>query len=151
MDDEQKIAATTGSAIGISAFASFVGLCCIGPWAVVLFGVSGAVTGQGQTDEDVGGHGNVPRIPGQGRPVGGRLFKAVVAVDVVAETLDSEPDRLITGDVLLYAVQTTGSALGIDVEGPATLEQYASITGVEQIDVGRFPCLRLADHHSGLG
>ncbi len=44
MNDEQKIAATTGSAIGISAFASFVGLCCIGPWAVVLFGVSGAVT-----------------------------------------------------------------------------------------------------------
>ncbi len=44
MDDNKKIAATTGSAIGISAFASFIGLCCIGPWAVVLFGVSGAVT-----------------------------------------------------------------------------------------------------------
>lgn len=36
-------AATTGGAIGISAFASFVGLCCIGPWAVVLFGVPGAI------------------------------------------------------------------------------------------------------------
>lgn len=37
-------AATTGGAIGISAFASFIGLCCIGPWAVALFGVSGAIT-----------------------------------------------------------------------------------------------------------
>lgn len=44
MDDAKKIATTTGGAIGISAFASFIGLCCIGPWAVVLFGVSGAVT-----------------------------------------------------------------------------------------------------------
>lgn len=42
--DNQKVAATTGGVIGISAFASFIGLCCIGPWAVVLFGVSGAVT-----------------------------------------------------------------------------------------------------------
>ena len=44
MNEEKQVAATTGSAIGISAFASFIGLCCIGPWAVVLFGVSGAVT-----------------------------------------------------------------------------------------------------------
>jgi len=44
MIDEKKVAATTGGAIGISAFASFIGLCCIGPCAVVLFGVSGAVT-----------------------------------------------------------------------------------------------------------
>ena len=44
MDDEKKVATTTGGAIGISVFASFIGLCCIGPWAVVLFGVSGAVT-----------------------------------------------------------------------------------------------------------
>ena len=44
MNEEKKIATTTGGAIGISAFASFIGLCCIGPWAVVLFGVSGAVT-----------------------------------------------------------------------------------------------------------
>lgn len=42
--DKQKVAATTGGVIGISAFTSFIGLCCIGPWAVVLFGVSGAVT-----------------------------------------------------------------------------------------------------------
>lgn len=44
MKEEKKVAATTGGAIGISAIASFIGLCCIGPWAVVLFGVSGAVT-----------------------------------------------------------------------------------------------------------
>lgn len=44
MDEDRKVAATTGGAIGISAFASFIGLCCIGPWAVVLFGVPGAVT-----------------------------------------------------------------------------------------------------------
>jgi len=44
MNNEQKVATTTGGAIGASVFASFIGLCCIGPWAVVLFGVSGAVT-----------------------------------------------------------------------------------------------------------
>ena len=42
-EDGKKIASTTGGAIGLSAFASFVGLCCIGPWAVTLFGVPGAV------------------------------------------------------------------------------------------------------------
>ena len=41
---DKAVAATTGGAIGISAFASFIGLCCIGPWAVALFGVSGAIT-----------------------------------------------------------------------------------------------------------
>ena len=44
MDEQKKVATTTGGAIGMSAFASFIGLCCVGPWAVVLFGVSGAVT-----------------------------------------------------------------------------------------------------------
>lgn len=44
MEEHKKIATTTGGAIGISTIASFVGLCCIGPWAVALFGVSGAVT-----------------------------------------------------------------------------------------------------------
>ena len=44
MDETRKIATTTGGAIGISAIASFIGLCCIGPWAVALLGVSGAVT-----------------------------------------------------------------------------------------------------------
>ena len=43
MDEQTKIAGTTGSAIGLSAIASFIGLCCIGPWAVALFGVSGAI------------------------------------------------------------------------------------------------------------
>ena len=43
MREDRKIAATTGSAIGISAFASFVSLCCIGPWAVGFLGVTGAV------------------------------------------------------------------------------------------------------------
>ncbi|MFQ5609663.1 MAG: mercuric transporter MerT family protein [Woeseiaceae bacterium] len=44
MNEERKVATTTGGAIGISAIASFIGLCCIGPWAVALFGVSGAIT-----------------------------------------------------------------------------------------------------------
>ena len=44
IESHKATAATTGGAIGISAFASFIGLCCIGLWAVVLFGVSGAVT-----------------------------------------------------------------------------------------------------------
>lgn len=44
MEEQTRIAGTTGGAIGLSALASFVGLCCIGPWAVVLFGVSGAIT-----------------------------------------------------------------------------------------------------------
>jgi len=43
MKEERKIAATTGGAIGLSSAASFVGLCCIGPWAVALLGVPGAV------------------------------------------------------------------------------------------------------------
>lgn len=32
-----------GGSVGLSALASFVGLCCIGPWSVALFGVTGAV------------------------------------------------------------------------------------------------------------
>ncbi len=44
MDEQVKIASGTGGAIGLSAIASFIGLCCIGPWAVALFGVSGAIT-----------------------------------------------------------------------------------------------------------
>lgn len=38
-----KAAAATGGAVGLSAIASFIGLCCIGPWAVALLGVPGAV------------------------------------------------------------------------------------------------------------
>ena len=41
--EDRKVAATTGGAISLGAIASFIGLCCIGPWAVVLFGVPGAV------------------------------------------------------------------------------------------------------------
>ena len=40
---DKKASAATGGAIGLSAIASFVGLCCIGPWAVSLFGISGAI------------------------------------------------------------------------------------------------------------
>jgi len=43
MNENRKVATTTGGVIGISAAASFIGLCCIGPWAVALLGVSGAV------------------------------------------------------------------------------------------------------------
>ena len=43
MNEDKKLIATSGSAISISAIASFIGLCCIGPWAVALFGVSGAI------------------------------------------------------------------------------------------------------------
>jgi len=35
--------ASTGAAIGLSGLAAFVGLCCIGPWAVALLGMSGAI------------------------------------------------------------------------------------------------------------
>lgn len=43
MREKNKLAMGTGGAIGLSAVASFIGLCCIGPWAVALFGVSGAI------------------------------------------------------------------------------------------------------------
>jgi hypothetical protein len=43
MNENKKLIATSSSAISLSAIASFIGLCCIGPWAVALFGVSGAV------------------------------------------------------------------------------------------------------------
>jgi hypothetical protein len=43
MKEDKKLIATSGGAISISAIASFIGLCCIGPWAVALFGVSGAI------------------------------------------------------------------------------------------------------------
>ena len=39
-----KLVASSGGAVGLSALASLVGLCCIGPWTVALLGVSGAVT-----------------------------------------------------------------------------------------------------------
>ena len=44
MQERKKIMASGGSAVGLSMFASFIGLCCIGPWTVALLGVSGAVS-----------------------------------------------------------------------------------------------------------
>jgi hypothetical protein len=44
MQEIRKIVASGGSALGLSLFASLVGLCCIGPWTVALLGVSGAVS-----------------------------------------------------------------------------------------------------------
>lgn len=35
--------ASAGAAIGLSGLASFIGLCCVGPWAVALLGISGAI------------------------------------------------------------------------------------------------------------
>lgn len=35
--------AATGGAVGLSALGSAVGLCCIGPWSVALFGVGGSI------------------------------------------------------------------------------------------------------------
>jgi hypothetical protein len=43
MKEDRKLAVTSGGAAGISALASFIGLCCIGPWAVAILGVSGAI------------------------------------------------------------------------------------------------------------
>lgn len=44
-EDKKKdgAGAAASGAVGLSAIASFIGLCCIGPWAVALFGVPGAV------------------------------------------------------------------------------------------------------------
>lgn len=33
----------TGGSIGLSIIASAIGLCCVAPWAVALFGISGAL------------------------------------------------------------------------------------------------------------
>lgn len=44
MLERMKIVASSGGAVGLSALASLVGLCCIGPWTVALLGVSGAVS-----------------------------------------------------------------------------------------------------------
>ena len=42
-NDRGGTSVATGGSIGLSAFSSFVGLCCIGPWSVALFGITGAV------------------------------------------------------------------------------------------------------------
>jgi len=43
MDEHKRITAITSGAIGLGSVASFIGFCCIGPWAVTLFGVPGAI------------------------------------------------------------------------------------------------------------
>ncbi len=42
-ESEASEGMAVSSTIGLSGLASFIGLCCIGPWSVALFGVSGAV------------------------------------------------------------------------------------------------------------
>src|SRR5258708_38998637 len=44
MQERKKILASNGGEVGLSMVASFVGLCCVGPWTVALLGVSGAVS-----------------------------------------------------------------------------------------------------------
>lgn len=39
----QVTAGATGGSIGLSVIAAAVGLCCVAPWAVALFGISGAL------------------------------------------------------------------------------------------------------------
>lgn len=43
MKEDKLLAASGGSTLALSSIAAFVGLCCVGPLAVGLFGVSGAV------------------------------------------------------------------------------------------------------------
>lgn len=44
MNKRARVIGTTGGALGFGAFAAATGACCGLPWAVALFGVSGAVT-----------------------------------------------------------------------------------------------------------
>jgi hypothetical protein len=43
MEDTKFISTTSGSSLALSSVAAFIGLCCVGPIAVGLFGVTGAV------------------------------------------------------------------------------------------------------------
>ncbi|HEV8017978.1 MAG TPA: mercury transporter MerT [Steroidobacteraceae bacterium] len=43
MSDKTRVIGSAGGALGLGAFAATVGACCGLPWAVALFGVSGAV------------------------------------------------------------------------------------------------------------
>jgi hypothetical protein len=43
MEDTKLISTTSGSSLALSTVAAFIGLCCVGPIAVGLFGVTGAV------------------------------------------------------------------------------------------------------------
>ena len=43
MNDSPKVLGAAGGAVGLSALALAVGLCCVAPWAVGLLGVGGAI------------------------------------------------------------------------------------------------------------
>jgi hypothetical protein len=43
MDEHSKTASATGTAIGLSTVSAFIGLCCLGPWVVSIFGVTAGV------------------------------------------------------------------------------------------------------------
>lgn len=43
MGEKARVLGTTGGALGLSALAAGLGLCCTMPWAVALLGVTGAV------------------------------------------------------------------------------------------------------------
>lgn len=43
MTEKVHVLDTAGGALGLGRFAAAIGACCAFPWAVALFGVSGAV------------------------------------------------------------------------------------------------------------
>lgn len=43
MSDKARVAGAAGGALGLGGLAAALGLCCSVPWAVALFGVTGAV------------------------------------------------------------------------------------------------------------
>lgn len=43
MTKRKRILGAAGGAVGLAGTAAFLGVCCVAPWAVWLFGVSGAV------------------------------------------------------------------------------------------------------------
>jgi mercuric ion transport protein len=43
MSEKPRLVGVTGGAVGLSALALAVGVCCVAPWAVTLLGVAGAV------------------------------------------------------------------------------------------------------------
>jgi mercuric ion transport protein len=43
VNEKPRVVGVTGSAVGLSALALALGVCCVAPWAVTLLGVGGAV------------------------------------------------------------------------------------------------------------
>ena len=43
MSEKARVIGATGGAISLGGFAAAIGLCCTVPWAVAIFGVTGAV------------------------------------------------------------------------------------------------------------